>query len=92
MKILKERKGDILNIWSEITEVYIIQYHWWSIFFNSLVALATANHYVGVHLKCIRPTEEIFNPEDPKIREVRIETKILHKPYMTLVVNRFLPY
>nr|CAG8501963.1 2192_t:CDS:10 [Entrophospora candida] len=36
---------------------------------KSLVALATANHHVGVHLKCIRPTEDIFNPEDPKIRE-----------------------
>ncbi|PKY22666.1 WD40 repeat-like protein [Rhizophagus irregularis] len=36
---------------------------------KSLAALATAHHHVGAHLKCIRPTEDIFNPEDPKIRE-----------------------
>ncbi|CAI2185311.1 11560_t:CDS:10 [Funneliformis geosporum] len=36
---------------------------------KTLVALATAHHHVGAHLKCIRPTEDIFNPEDPKIRE-----------------------
>jgi hypothetical protein len=38
----------------------------------SLAALATAHHHVGAHLKCIRPTEDIFNPEDPKIREVKV--------------------
>jgi hypothetical protein len=37
----------------------------------SLASLATAHYHVGAHLKCIRPTEDIFNPEDPKIREVK---------------------
>ncbi|CAG8596188.1 14840_t:CDS:10 [Funneliformis mosseae] len=36
---------------------------------KTLAASATAHHHVGAHLKCIRPTEDIFNPEDPKIRE-----------------------
>ncbi|CAG8631783.1 7659_t:CDS:2, partial [Paraglomus occultum] len=36
---------------------------------KSLTDLAVANHHVGAHLKCIRPTDDIFNPEDPKIRE-----------------------
>ncbi|CAG8446282.1 13569_t:CDS:10 [Acaulospora morrowiae] len=36
---------------------------------KKLAASATANYHVGTHLKCIKPTEDIFNPEDPKIRE-----------------------
>ncbi|CAG8561390.1 4547_t:CDS:2, partial [Acaulospora colombiana] len=36
---------------------------------KGLADLATANYHVGTHSKCIRPTEDIFNPEDPKIRE-----------------------
>ncbi|KAG9296188.1 hypothetical protein G9A89_014780 [Geosiphon pyriformis] len=36
---------------------------------KSFVNLATGNHHVAAHLGCIRPTEDIFNPEDPNIRE-----------------------
>ncbi|CAG8461370.1 10173_t:CDS:10 [Ambispora gerdemannii] len=36
---------------------------------KSLIALATSNHHVAKHVSCIRPTEDIFDPEDPNIRE-----------------------
>ncbi|CAG8758798.1 20123_t:CDS:2, partial [Racocetra fulgida] len=31
--------------------------------------LATAQSYIGSHSRCTRPTEDVFNPEDRKIRE-----------------------
>ncbi|CAG8798165.1 4764_t:CDS:2, partial [Cetraspora pellucida] len=36
---------------------------------KSLEALATVHSYIGSHSRCTRPTEDVFNPEDRKIRE-----------------------
>ncbi|KAI9143299.1 WD40-repeat-containing domain protein [Paraphysoderma sedebokerense] len=35
----------------------------------SLGAIAASHTHAGSHLKSIRPTEDIFNPKDPKIKE-----------------------
>ncbi|CAG8509359.1 158_t:CDS:10 [Ambispora leptoticha] len=36
---------------------------------TTLTTLATSHHYVAKHVSYISPTEDIFNPEDPNIRE-----------------------
>ncbi|CAG8520389.1 6639_t:CDS:10 [Dentiscutata erythropus] len=36
---------------------------------KSLEALAKAHSYIGSHSICTKPTEDVFNPEDRKIRE-----------------------
>ncbi|KAL1916932.1 uncharacterized protein VTP21DRAFT_5129 [Calcarisporiella thermophila] len=36
---------------------------------RSLVKLSTSHHHVGTHLQCVRPTEDIFNTENPHIKE-----------------------